>query len=160
MNGTFETNATATATSTSIATEFVAPPAPTAFNIYYTNETDSTQYYGRATNVTGATGTFVVFGTPDRDTWNIDSQGRLVDTKLPREFLVNNTIDLHPFSYLVTAALTANTPTCVGCNGTLFCDYLGTFGNVFGMCDSVMALGPRSAFIAVPGCSIVNMKYE
>lgn len=153
-------NSTATVTSTSVIVLTTTSPVPTAFNIFYTNVTNnaSSQSFARAANVTGGTGTFIVFGG-NRDTWNIDGLNRLVPADSPGDFLADNPIDRHPFAFLVDTAPTANTPTCAGCNGTLFCNNPGDNNDEFAICDGVLALGPPSAFVGTD-CSNVTLQYQ
>ncbi|KAK5125961.1 hypothetical protein LTR85_011316 [Meristemomyces frigidus] len=160
MNGTSEANGTVTSTRTIAKTITTASPVPTAFNIFYTNRTDdgvTTQSFARAANVTGGSGTFVLFGG-SRDTWDIDNSRRLINDNEPGDFMATNTPYLHPYAFLVSIAPTADTPTCAGCNGTLLCNYPGDSDDQFAMCNGVLALLPPPA--VDPDCSNITLQYQ
>ena len=153
-------NATITVTESVVATVSTASPAPTNVNLFYTNTTGATttRTYGRASNVTGGSGTFLLFGL-GRDTFSVDSLGRLDDLNEPGEFLATNPQDRYPFVFLVGTAPLVNTPTCVGCNGTLHCNYPGDSNDTFAVCDDVLALGPAAGFVG-NDCSVITLEYE
>ena len=94
-----------------------------------------------------------------RDTFSVDSLGCLDDLDEPGEFLATNPQDRYPFVFLVGTAPVVNTPTCVGCNGTLHCAYPGDSNDTFAICDDVLALGPAEKFDGTE-CSVITLRYE
>ena len=149
-------------TSTTVTTTLPSPQ-PTRFSISYTNtSSDGTvvTYYGRAANLTSGDSTAVQFSPSHAplDQWSLDSQGRLEDLS-DDEFVAKNTVDYLPWLYLLNTSAPENTPSCVGCNSTLFCNYPSTTGNSFSICAGFLALGPAVTLNSSSLCAPITLQY-
>ncbi|KAK5175300.1 uncharacterized protein LTR77_000438 [Saxophila tyrrhenica] len=138
-----------TFTQTKVITSVIATSstAPATFNIYYVDSTDnSSAPHNNFFQTVRAPGHGIVLANDaNADSFGVDSLGRLVDLTLGL-FISRNTDNVYPWEFLVARAESANTPICSLCNGILSCDYPGTVGNTFAICEGALALGMPDVF--------------
>ncbi|KAK3673221.1 hypothetical protein LTR78_006766 [Recurvomyces mirabilis] len=154
---------TSTIVTTTTVTTTLSSPQPTRFSISYTNtSSDGTvvKYFGRAANLTNGDTTVVQFSPSDAalDQWSLDSQGRLENLS-DDEYVAKNTFDYLPWLYLLNTSAPQNTPSCIGCNNTLFCNYPNTTGNSFSSCGGFLALGPAATLNSSSLCVPITLRY-
>lgn len=126
-----------------------ATPTPSAFQLAYGESLNGLSYARLSPDSErpGTKGTLIAFSNDNRAaSFGIDDLSRLKITS-PNAIVDRNSRD--PFPYLFAdndSPAFANALSCSACNGTLSCDYPGTTGNKFAICNGFLSLGVDSAF--------------
>lgn len=146
---------TATTTSTTTVLVTTTSPVPSAFRLGFRSLTDTqvilTPYFERAEfnstlmqpGLQSQPGDIFFLGSDNSLTLS-RPQGTAPPLDLTAE---RNARNPFPYLFLEREVNRLHAPQCKSCNGTLSCDYTGTRGNRFALCNGLLALGDPQTFL-------------
>lgn len=130
-------------------------PTPSSFAIGYNSS--GTTGVGRispASDRPGSSGTLIVFDqTSGGSPFSLNAQSQLSSTA-NGQVLGKNTRDPFPYLFLDDANPEGMTPSCSICNSTLTCDFPGSSGSVFALCNGFLSLG---SFGSSSTCQVIDL---